>query len=353
MMGEMELGPGTVTGRAPARVSLVGGGTDLPAYYEKHGGAVVSFAIARYAYGHLSPRKSDLELVSLDQKSREIIHAAHLARRLRRPIIAEEFLTYQKAVAVLFGIERARIAAGGDVPIGAGLASSGAICVALVTAATAFLGEEATRYDIAEAAFDVEMRILRRPCGKQDQYASAFGGCNLIEFDRDGSVQVTPLALRPETIRGLEERAMIFSNGSRRSATGPLTEQERRSGSDPDTVHALGRLKDMAYEMRDVLERGDLDRVGTLLDEAWAQKQHLNSQVGTPEIAQAYGAARAAGATGGKLAGAGMGGTLVMWADPYDQDEVRGALSELGWSQRPMTIDWDGAVLTEAATVSP
>lgn len=351
MMAEMDAG--TVTGRAPARVSLVGGGTDLPAYYEKHGGAVVSFAIARYAVAHLSPRASDLELVSLDSDASEVIHAAHLARRMRRPILAEEFLVYQKAVAVHFGIERARIAAGGDVPIGAGLASSGAIAVALVTAASAFLGEPATRTDIAEAAFEVEMHVLRRPCGKQDQYASAFGGCNLLEFDREGFVTVTPLALTDETIAAMQDRIMLFSNGSRRSATGPLTEQSRRSGSDPDTVHALGRLKDMAFEMRDVLERGNLDRVGPLLDEAWAQKQHLNSQVGTPEIARVYGAAREAGATGGKLAGAGMGGTLVMWAEPYDQDEVRGALTGLGWTQRPMRIDWDGAVLTEPTTVAP
>src|SRR5687768_1768967 len=123
-----------VVGRAPARVSLVGGGTDLPAYYERHGGAVVSLTIAQYAYAQASPRPADLELVSLDQGMREVVSEATFARRMRPPILAEEFLLYQKAVAAHFAMERGRLATSSEVPAGAGLASSGSICVALVKA---------------------------------------------------------------------------------------------------------------------------------------------------------------------------------------------------------------------------
>ncbi|MFA5891003.1 MAG: hypothetical protein WDA27_08655 [Actinomycetota bacterium] len=338
-----------VVGRAPGRVSLAGGGTDLPAYYERHGGAVVSFAIDSYAYGHASPRAADLELVSLDNGSRELVSAASFARRMRPPILAEDFLLYQKAVAWHFGIERGRLAASSEVPAGAGLASSGAVCVALVYAAAQFVGDELERAEIADTAARIEMDVLRRSCGKQDQYASAFGGLNLIEFFRDGSVDVTPLKIRPEVVAALESGIMLFHNGARRSSVSPLQEQARRSASDPDTVDALHRLKDMAYEMCEVLERGDVDDVGAMLHRAWEAKQHLNSQVSTPEIARVYGLARSAGATGGKLAGAGLTGTLVLYCPEGQQQDVRRMLATQGWRERRMRIDWEGAAL--AATV--
>lgn len=334
-----------VVGRAPARVSLVGGGTDLPAYYERHGGAVVSFALSMYAYGQASPRQSDLELVSLDQGSREVVSPQQFTRRMRPPIIAEEFLTYQKAVAWHFGIERGRIAAASEVPAGTGLASSASVCVALVMAAARFVGEPMDRAQIAETACRVEMNVLRRPCGKQDQYASAYGGVNLIEFFRDGSVDVTPLRLADETIQGLEQHLMLFHNGARRNSSSVLAEQARRSSSDPETIDALNRLKEMSYEMREVLEGGRLGEVGSLLNRAWEAKRFLNSQVSTPMIDRVYALAREAGALGGKLAGAGLAGTLVLYCPPEVQDEVRRTLASQGWRERPVGLDWEGAAL--------
>ena len=262
---------------------------------------------------------------------------------MRPPILAEDFLLYQKAVAWHFGIERGRLAASSEVPAGAGLASSGAVCVALVHAAASFVGDELDRTEIAETAARIEMDVLRRPCGKQDQYASAFGGLNLIEFFKDGSVDVTPLKVRPEITSALESRVMLFHNGVRRSSVSPLQEQARRSASDPDTVDALHRLKDMAYEMCEVLEHGELDRVGSMLHLAWEAKQHLNSQVGTPEISRVYGLARSAGASGGKLAGAGLAGTLVLYSPEEQQQDVRRMLATQGWRERRMRIDWEGA----------
>ena len=335
----------TVIARAPARVSLAGGGTDLPAYYERHGGAVVSFAVDLYSYAEVAPRAADLELVSLDSGSREIVTAAHYQRRMRAPILAEDFLLYQKAIASFFGIDRARCAASSDVPTGAGLASSGSICVALVTAAARYVGEDMDADDIADTACRIEMELLRHACGKQDQYASAFGGLNLIEFYRDGSVEVTGLDVPAGTVDALQASIMLFHNGGRRSAVVPLQEQARRSASDPDTVRALDQLKDMAYGMRDVLEAGAVDRVGELLHEAWRAKQHLHSQVSTPEITRVYALARQAGATGGKLAGAGIGGTLVLFVPGDAQDDVRRMMASQGWRERPASIESEGAAV--------
>lgn len=331
-----------VLGRAPARVSLAGGGTDLPAYYERHGGAVVSFTVALYAYAQASPRPRDLEIVSLDTRRREVISPETFSRRMRAPILAEEFLLYQKAVAAHFGIERGRLALSSEIPAGAGLASSGAVCVALVQAASRFVGEDLLRAQIAEVAFRIETMLLGRHCGKQDQYASAFGGLNMIEFYRDGSVDVTPLKVAGATMEALERRVMLFHNGSRRSAAGPLQEQARRSASDPETVLALDRLKDMAYRTREALEAGEVDAVGGILHEAWEAKQHLNSQVSTPEITRVYALARRAGATGGKLGGAGLAGTLVLYCPEERQDEVRLTLASQGWRERKVGFDHEG-----------
>lgn len=334
-----------VVGRAPARVSLLGGGTDLPAYYERHSGAVVSMAVGLYAYGQASPRPYDLELVSLDHSSREVISPQQFARRMRPPILAEEFLTYQKAVAWHFGIERGRLAAASEVPPGVGLASSAAVCTALVVAASRFVGEELDRPTIAETACRIEMKVLGRACGKQDQYAAAFGGINLIEFQRDGQVQVTPLQLNSETINALQSRMMLFTNGARRNAHAVLAEQARRSSSDPETVSALHELKDYAYAAKDLLLAGEADAMGQLLHGAWEAKRHLNSQTHTPEIDRVYGLARDAGAIGGKLAGAGLVGTLVLYCHDESQDEVRRTLASQGWRERKVSIDWGGASL--------
>jgi D-glycero-alpha-D-manno-heptose-7-phosphate kinase len=340
----------SVIGRAPGRVSLAGGGTDLPAYYERNGGAVVSFTISLHAHAQASPRTTGLELVSIDAKKREIVPTAQAARRLRAPILAEEFLLYQKAVAAHFGFERGTLAARSDIPVGAGLASSGALAVALVAAAATFAGEDMDAAAIADTACKIEIDLLQRACGKQDQYAAAFGGLNLIEFFRDGSVDVSPLDVTEQTLAMLERRIMLFHNGARRTSVVPLQEQARRSRSDPDTVNALNQLKDMAYEMREVLETGKLDRVGEMLDEAWRAKQHLNSSVGTPEVARVYALAREAGAAGGKLAGAGMGGTLVLYCREEQQEDVRATLASQGWRERLITIDAEGATASAELT---
>jgi galactokinase/mevalonate kinase-like predicted kinase len=339
---------GTVIARAPGRVSLAGGGTDLPAWYEKHGGAVVSLGITRGATATISDRVSGLELVSPDHDVRELISPEKYARRMRHPFLSREFVTLHKAVAWHFGLDHVRLAASCEIPAGIGLGSSAAVCVALVTAAASHIGERMDHWRIAQTAARIEMTILRRPCGKQDPFVSAFGGINLYEFLRDGTVTVTPVRMSPESRRSLEDHLLLFTNGTRRNSAGPLGELARRISSDGQTALALYELRDTAYLTRTALERGDISTVGALVDRGWRAKRQLHGQVATSEIDRAYALARREGALGGKLAGAGMGGALLVVCPPERQPDIRQVLATQGWRAERVAVDGDGATVVES-----
>ncbi len=336
----------TVVAHAPGRVSLAGGGTDLPAWYEKHGGAVVSLAISRGATATIADRLSGLELVSPDHDVRELITPEKYARRMRHPFLSREFVTLHKAVAWHFGLDHARLSVSSEVPAGVGLGASAAVCVALVTAAAAHVGDRMDNWRIAQTAARIEMVILRRPCGKQDPFVSSFGGVNLYEFLRDGTVTVTHVEMTPESRGALESHLLLFTNGARRNSAVPLAELARRIASDGQTCLALLELRDTAYLMRTALERGDIATVGGLVDRAWRAKRQLHGQVATPEVDRAYALARQAGALGGKLCGAGMGGALLLVCPPERQPEIRQVLASQGWRAEHVAVDDAGATVT-------
>lgn len=320
----------TIAACAPARVSLAGGGTDLPSFADRFGGAVVSFTIDRYAGVRITPKLDGLELVSLDAGTRETIPAAAIGRRLRRPILAEEHLLFPKAIAALHRLERGRIEVTSTVPIGAGLASSGSLAVALAAAVRAYLGEPTDAWSVAEDAFRAETDLLGRPVGRQDQYASAFGGLNLIEFAPGGG-RVTAIEADLDAI---VSRVALFSDGARRDAADPLADQRARmDADDADQLMALRWLASAAREMRTLLESGDLDGAGALLDETWKRKRSLSTKVSSPRIDDAYEVSREAGALGAKLCGAGASGTFLAWCAPGSRSEVRAALAERGWRE--------------------
>ena len=339
-----------VYARAPGRVSLAGGGTDIPGYYERHGGAVVSAAIPTSALAHVGVCGAGLELVSIDHGTREMIPADQVTRRVRYPFLAEEFLTLQKAVAWHFALDRVRLAAASDLPAGGGLGASAAVCVALVAASAAYLGEELDRSGVAEIAARIEMTVLRRPCGKQDQYTAAHGGLNLLEFARDGSVAVTPVRMTPASRRAIAENLLLFSNGGRRNSAGPLAELSRRvAADDAETVGALSQLKRVAFDVRTALEDGDMPLLGELLRRGWETKRRLHSQVSTPEIDRVLALAMEAGAYGGKLTGAGLAGSLLIACPPQRHGEVRSVLATQGWRARPVGIETSGVTVGEPA----
>jgi galactokinase/mevalonate kinase-like predicted kinase len=336
-----------VVARAPGRVSLAGGGTDLPAYYERHGGAVVSFAIPAAATAIVSERSNGLDLVSIDNGVHELISPERYARRMRHPFLAREFLTMQKAVAWHFGLERARVAAASELAAGTGLGSSAAVCAALVAAAGSYVGEPLERRMIAATAARIEMSVLRRPCGKQDPYASAFGGINLIEFGRDGTTLVTPVELPMVRRRDLERHLVLFSNGARRNAAVPLAELARRVPSEKETMIALGELLETAYLLRTAIERGEFRTVGALVDRGWRAKRRLHDQVSTKEIDRIYAMGRDAGAMGGKLLGAGTAGTVLFVCAPERQQDLRQVMGTQGWRASDVSIEDAGATLIE------
>ena len=340
----------TVYARAPGRVSLAGGGTDVPGFYERQGGAVVSAAIPTFASVSVGPCAGALDLVSVDHGSRELIAADRVATRVRFPFLAEEFLTLQKAVAWHFALDRARLATASDLPGGGGLGASAAVCVALVGAAAAYLGEPLDRHGIAEIAARIEMTVLRRPCGKQDQYTSAYGGLNLLEFGRDGTVRVTPIRLGADVSRDVAAHLLLFANGGRRNSAGPLAELARRVAAEDDaTIAALTALKSNAYETRAALEAGNVERFGVLVDEGWQAKRLLHSQVTTPEIDRALSLAKTVGAFGGKLTGAGLAGSLLIVAPPAAHQDIRAALATQGWRPKTIAIEQAGLTVGDAA----
>jgi D-glycero-alpha-D-manno-heptose-7-phosphate kinase len=342
----------TIVARAPGRVSLAGGGTDLPAYYERHGGAVVSLAITRAATATITERHKGLELVSPDHDVRELITPERYARRMRHPFLSREFVQLHKAVAWHFGLDHARLAVSSEIAPGAGLGASAAVCVALVTATAAYLGERMDNLRIAQTAARIEMTILRRPCGKQDPFVSAFGGINLYEFLRDGTTSVTPVRMDADARRALERHLLLFSNGARRNGAGPLGELARRIPSDGQTCLALSEMRETAYLTRTALERGEMSTVGALVDRGWRAKRRLHNQVTTAEIDRAYALARRAGALGGKLTGAGLAGGLLLVCPPERQPDVRMVLATQGWRAEQIRIDDAGTTVREESDES-
>ena len=317
-----------IIARAPLRISFAGGGTDLPAYYERHGGLVLSTTITRSVYAVLSP--GDYEQVQIISSDYRTIHAG-------RPHREEdgESLALPWAVVQAMGLERgASIFLASEVPPGTGLGSSSAMAVALIAAATAYQRRSLTPAQMAELASAVEIVRLGQPIGKQDQYAAAFGGVNVFRFEADG-VEVTPVPLAPEVRRGLDSHLVLYFTGSTRQARSILQEQRLRSASgDSRTIEALHAIKAQVAPMQEALQAGDFTWMGALLHDAWQMKRRVSSGISNDAIDAAYDAARSAGALGGKITGAGGGGFLLLLVPPAAQASVRAALAPLGL--RPM-----------------
>src|ERR687885_2544807 len=317
-----------IVAHAPLRISFAGGGTDLPAYYEQHGGLVLSTTITRSVYAVLSP--GDYEQVQIISSDYRTIHAG-------RPHGEEdgESLALPWAVVQAMGLERgASIFLASEVPPGTGLGSSSATAVALIAAIAAFQGSPRTPAQLAELASAVEIVRLGQPIGKQDQYAAAFGGVNVFRFEANG-VEVTPVPLAPEVCRGLSSHLVLYFTGSTRQARSILQEQRMRSASgEARTIEALHAIKAQVAPMREALQAGDFTWMGALLHDAWQMKRRVSSGISNGAIDAAYDVARAAGALGGKITGAGGGGFLLLLVPPAAQASVRAALAPLGL--RPM-----------------
>lgn len=343
-----------IISKAPVRLSFGGGGTDLPAYYERHGGAVLSVTIDKYFYTIVEPAKGGpVEIVSSDYQLHQRIpdmDKANLTDALKIP----------KAVLRRYGVhDGVYMALKGDVPTGSGLGLSGAVTVSIVQAVATFTGACHSKAELAEIASEIEIGALGRPIGMQDQYAAAHGGLNFMTFSKDG-VTVEPVALPDGVLTGLERRLLLFHTGASRDSASILAGQKKSTeASESGVIAALDALKGQAFRMRDALAAGDLDGFGRLLGEAWDFKKHLAKNISNPDIDRYYEAALATGALGGKIAGAGGGGFLLLYCPPERQAALIEAMTELGLERLPFCFETEGAQLTLdhtgqfSATITP
>jgi D-glycero-alpha-D-manno-heptose-7-phosphate kinase len=326
--------------RAPVRISFGGGGTDLAAYYDRFGGFVVSAAITRYCY--VIARDSadgSIRINSADYRIWESFEPGRTA-------VADP-LALPKAAVEWFA-ERGLIQSGVDlflaseVPPGSGLGSSSAMAVGLVRALASRAGMTLGPGELAELASWLEIERLGMPIGKQDQYASAFGGLNAIEFASD-RVRVEPLDLPPNVMTELSSHLLLFSTGRTRDSAAILREQRENTLTNPMVVESLHRIRALAAEMRTSLVDGDLDQFGRLLDLGWQEKKGLATTVSSGAIDRWYDAARRAGALGGKVAGAGGGGFLLLYCPSGCQRAVRTAMARFGLRELSFDFDLTGA----------
>lgn len=304
-----------IISRTPLRMSLVGGGSDLPNFYERHGGAVLSTAIDKYVFVTCNP-KFDNGIRIAYSKTEEVASVDQIEHRIVRATMS--------LLGISGGIEITTIA---DVPSrGTGLGSSSSFTVGLLHVLHAFEGRYASAARLAEESCHVEIDICGEPIGKQDQYAAAMGGFNLIEFQCDGRVDVTPVVMPTAQRDLLSRRIVAFYTGVTRSASPLLKAQSASVASDVSKQKALQRMVELAYVLKTELESGHIDSLGDILHENWDLKKSLTVGISTPEIDGWYETARRHGATGGKLLGAGAGGFLVFYADERYHDSIARAL---------------------------
>jgi D-glycero-alpha-D-manno-heptose-7-phosphate kinase len=309
--------------QTPLRVGLVGGGTDLPAFAEREPGYVLSAAIDKYVYVILKDRFDDLIYVNYSRKE-----IAATVDQVEHDLVHEAM----RRTGVRGGVEVTTLA---DVPAeGTGLGSSSAILVGLLHAFYAYGGTLKGKEELAREACEIEIGVLGRPIGRQDQYACAYGDLHLFGFGAGGVVTVEPVVLSDAARRRLGSNLMLVYSGRQRLSRDVLQRQNARA---EQNLPALRRLRDMALDAHAALERGEVDALGELLHQNWLLKRGLADGVSTPEVDAMYEQARAAGALGGKLTGAGGGGFLLLYCPPGQQEAVREALG----GPRVLTCDID------------
>lgn len=326
--------------RSPVRISFGGGGTDLPAYYQQYGGAVLSTAINKYFYTVLGARSDQsIQIISSDLRICEA-WSDFTAMQLRDGGL-------EIPVAVLKDLDRevcVDLFLASEIPPGTGLGSSASVCVNVLKTLTSYLHMPMSKHELAERAFHIARNVLHRHVGKQDEYAAAFGGLNFIEFLPDGSSHVEPIDPGPAIISELQNSLMLFFTGAAHHSWNILAEQEKltEQGS-RRSVEALHEIKELARRMRDALRVGELREFAAMLDESWSAKKRVSSQISNSRIDSLYELARRHGALGGKITGAGGGGFLLLFCEPPRQEDVRRALAAEGLKEMTFLFDFQGA----------
>jgi len=296
-----------IISKTPLRMSFVGGGSDLPVFYRKYGGAVVSTAINKFVYVTVNQKFDDRIRLSYSKTE-----DAKSAEKVKHPLVREAL----QMLGIRGGIEITSIA---DIPAkGTGLGSSSSFTVGLLNALHAFANRYAPAEKLAQESCAIEIERCGEPIGKQDQYAAAYGGFNLIEFNPDDSVSVEPIICKRETLRQLQENTLVFYTGITRSASALLKTQSATMASDKAKQKTMKRMVQLAHDLKAELQKNNLEAFGEIIHENWELKRSLTGGISSSAIDDWYDRARKAGAIGGKLLGAGSGGFLMFYA-PQDR----------------------------------
>ena len=322
-----------ILARAPLRISLGGGGTDLPSYYSTYGGFVLGAAINKYVYLYVNRPAAD-DLVRVKYSRYEEVASAHeVEHDLVRPIL--------KLLDIETNIEIASMA---DVPGGTGLGSSSTYVVSLLVALHQLKRRPLPPHVLAELAVHVEIDLAGHPVGRQDQYMAAFGGITCLDIELDGTTRVTPLNIPLSAMEELETQLLLFFTGISRSANTILASQRHDTDAgNTNVIESLHATKELGLRIKRCLEEGRLDDFGLMMHEHWQNKKRRSAQISDSLIDDWYEAARAAGALGGKLVGAGGGGFLMLYCPRESKEAVRSALAARGLQEMAFRFDFEGA----------
>jgi D-glycero-alpha-D-manno-heptose-7-phosphate kinase len=323
-----------ILSRAPTRITLGGGGTDLASYYARHGGFLIAGSINKYCN------------ILMNKRFYDNIRLSYSQVEIKNNVAEVEHRIF-KAALEFTGVERGiELHSTADVPAGCGLGTSSSFTVALLNALHAYKHEFVTQRQLAEEACHIEIDVLGEPIGKQDQYMAALGGLVCLTFEKNGDVLVEPLRIPPEMMDQLESNTLLFFTGSERSASEILAEQDRRSKQDdPDMVSNLHRIKEIGLETRKYLEAGHIGMFGELLHVHWETKKRRSSKMSNPFLDECYEVARKNGALGGKLIGAGGSGFFMFYCHNTDSQKPRlvEAMQRMGLRWERFQFDFEGA----------
>jgi D-glycero-alpha-D-manno-heptose-7-phosphate kinase len=318
--------------RTPFRITLGGGGTDLPSFYREHGGFILAMGIDKYMYLNLNTPIVD-DRIRVSYSKTELVDSVD---QVQHTLVREALRFFR----IHSGVEIVSVA---DIPAGTGLGSSSCYLVGLLNGLHALTQTPAGPQQLAEEACYIELQVLAKPIGKQDQYMAAVGGLAALEIDRQGEVAVRPLAVSPEILEALESNLLLFYTFETRDAATILTQQDRACRSkQAEVMSSLREIKDIGLAIREAIMQGNLRRFGELMDLHWQSKKRLSGGISNPRIDGWYELARRNGAIGGKISGAGGGGFLALYCEE-DKARLRRAMRSAGLRELSFRLEFEGS----------
>lgn len=321
-----------ILSRAPTRITLGGGGTDLQSYYSRYGGFLIAGAINKYC------------TILASRRFYDDIRLSYSKTEIKKNVNEIEHRIFRAALQMTNIHNSIELHSTADVPSGCGLGTSSSFTVALLNGLHAYKRQFFTQQQIAEEACHIEIDILGEPIGKQDQYMAAFGGLTCLTFEKNGDVIVEPLRVADEIHDQLENNLILFFTGIERSASEILNVQDKKSkADDPDMVQNLHHIKEIGLETRKYLEKGQVDMLGELFHIHWETKKKRSPNMSNPFIDECYEVARKNGALGGKLIGAGGGGFLMFYCKNGEKHKVVESIQKMGLKWERFRFDFDGA----------